>query len=395
MSSNKILLSIVTSTLLLPAASIVLDIHVPLPQGCLLTQALRANLLLQQISRPVNKEDDVDNNSNDYEGVDLFTRDVPHVTLYLADFDLETTSSASINATAPSSSTTLNQTKVDSFLSAIESLNMTHLNASSCPLSFTTSTSSSSSSSDGDSFFAINNDKYYKINGAYTMIPIVNTPCLQSLSDNLLQPLQPYLKQPPIIPSWIDSLPDEKEREEKSSKIEQYGSPNVLGDYEPHVTVGYNNQNTDATTTNRIVMMEEEVELCPTVDQCRDSKGQCQPIVSCFADPCQDSPDDKCNEGEICQPDYCGGCNYQCNEQGSPTLGDEEIGTLRADVMNTWNNAYQTVQGACGGYVLGVGVGKVGEGGTVLSGGRLKYWELRNDVTNMDDSSNELYASVD
>eukprot|EP00956_Cyclotella_meneghiniana_P004592 scaffold5650_cov66-Cyclotella_meneghiniana.AAC.1 len=279
LSTTKLLLSIITSTLLLaPSASILLDIHVPLPRGCLLTQALRANLLLQQISRPVNKEDDADNTPNDSEGVDLFTKDIPHVTLYLADFDLETASSASgNNATA---SPALNQTKVDSFLSTIESLNMTHLNASSCPLSFTTSTASSSSSSsaDGNSFFAINSDKYYTINGAYTMIPIVNTPCLQSLSNNLLEPLRPYLKQPPVIPSWIDSLPDEKERQEKLSNIEQYGSPNVLEDYEPHVTVGYNNQITDATTASisrTVAMNDEEIiaSPCPSADQCRDSNG--------------------------------------------------------------------------------------------------------------------------
>lgn len=370
MFSIKILL---TALSVLPiTTSIHLDIHIPLPQGCLLTQALRANLVLQETSRPPLSEDG--NEPDSWEGVDLFTKHRAHVTLYLADFDLEAESE---NVTLP---TTLNQTKVDAFLRTIDSLNFTSINASTCPLSFTAAETKDSASLVSDSFFSINNDKYFTINGAYTMIPVKNNDCLQSLSNKLLAPLQKFLKLPAQIPSWVNELP-ETERNEKIAKITEYGSPNVLENFEPHVTVGY-----DEHHTNR--KLQESP--CPS-EQCLDLEGVCQPILSCFADPCE-VPGVKCGEGEVCKPNLCGGCNFQCEPLSIQGSGQDQS-QLRLDAMEQWNEMFQTFSGDCNGNVMGVAVGRTGLGGTVLSGSELKHWEFVDDE-DVGNKMKGMYARV-
>lgn len=342
---------IAVSLLILPIASIHLDIHIPLPKGCLLTQALRANLMLQETSRSENGMGE----NESWEGVDLFTKHRAHITLYLADFDLEAEPN---NGTT---STTLNQTKVDAFLKTIDSLNFTSTNASHCPLSFTTETPAS------DSFFSINNDKYFIINGGYTMIPVKNNPCLQELSDRLLTPLHEFLKLPAQIPSWVTELPEE-ERREKVSKITQYGSPNVLENFEPHVTVGY-----DEHYSNR--RLKED--LCPS-GQCLDLEGLCKPVMSCFADPCAEVPDEKCGDGEVCKTNFCGGCNFQC-ESLAVNEFDTNQSQLRVDAMDQWNAQFLTISGECNCNALEVAVGRTGLGGTLLTGSELKLWEFVDD----------------
>jgi hypothetical protein len=370
MSAIKILLTVL-STQILPTTAILLDIHTPLPQGCLLTQALKANLALRQISRPPLTKDDSSSNNDSWEGVDLFTRHTPHITLYLADFDLEDESQ---NTTAP---TALNQTKVTSFLNTINSLNFTTINKSSCPLSFTAETDTT------DSFFSINNEKYYVINGAYTMIPVKNNACLQHLSDSLLEPLHKFLKLPSDIPSWVEDLPFE-EKTDKISKITSYGSPNVLDSFEPHVTVGYDEYN-----------YHRKLQSCPD-GQCQDLQGECQTVVSCFADPCTEVPGEKCSEGEVCQTNFCGGCNFECVSLLIRDSGREES-QLRVNAMDEWNGEFQTISGECNSNVAGVAVGKTGLGGTVLSDSRLEYWELiddEDDTLVAEDKVQSIYARV-
>lgn len=368
MFAVKILLTVV-SFHILPIASILLDIHIPLPEGCLLTQALRANLLLQETSRPPLSKDGTSETESSRESIDLFTKHRAHITLYLADFDLEAKSD---NETAPIA---LNQTKVDAFLKTIDSLNFTSIDASSCPLTFTAETPASSPSAT-ESFFSINNEKYFIINGAYTMIPVKINACLQNLSDSLLTPLRKFLKLPAQIPSWVQELPEE-EMKEKVSKINQYGSPNVLENFEPHVTVGY-----DENHSNR--RLQEDP--CPS-GQCKDLEGLCQPIISCFADPCTEVPGEKCDKGEVCKTNFCGGCNFQCESLAVNEFGMDQS-QLRVDAMDQWNSQFQTVSGECYGNVLEIAVGRTGLGGTVLTGSELKFWEF-TDYSN-DDISNVL-----
>ena len=157
---------------------------------------------------------DVDFGGGGGDVVDLFTQHTPHVTLYLADFALEDDDAQA----------ELNQTKVEAFTNAISSINFTEIIAGvNCPLSFANDQSTSA---------------YYKINGAFTMLPIENTQCLQALSEKLVYTLQPYLRRPIIVPSWVASLP-EPARSAAIYRCRTWGSPNVFEEFEPHVTVGY------------------------------------------------------------------------------------------------------------------------------------------------------------
>ena len=305
--------------------SIHLDIHVPLPKGCLKYHALLANRLLRSASRPPPAQTDDHNLTQPTEQVNLFSEHTAHLTLYLANFDLEMNNNENtplqtydgINNNNIAVSTVLNQTKVDAFKNTISSLNFTNVLAGlNCPLSFTTT----SSKYDDNSIF-------YNIQGAYTMVPIDITPCLQKLSDSILHSLKPYLKYPIEVPSWVAELP-EPDRSAAIYRTRQYGSPNVLQGFAPHVTVGY--------------------------------------------DP-----------------------NLMANNL-----------QWRIDTMNQWNDAYKQIRETCIDQVQGIALGKTGMGGTVLSSGRMGYWNVPvtsskskgGDETRVNDAKqdeNEHYAVVE
>lgn len=46
---------------------------------------------------------------------------------------------------------------------------------------------------------------------------------------------------------------------------------------------------------------------------CEDFAGNCQAELSCFIDPCEGK---SCNDGQICQSNYCGGCSSRCVDDG-------------------------------------------------------------------------------
>jgi len=43
--------------------------------------------------------------------------------------------------------------------------------------------------------------------------------------------------------------------------------------------------------------------------RCRTTTGTCDTIYHCFVDPCDNAV---CADGETCEADYCGGCNFIC-----------------------------------------------------------------------------------
>lgn len=301
---------VLLACLLRPILAIHLDIHVPLPEGCLKYHALLANRLLRSASRQTGRGGDGDDGKLPLpsEGVDLFREHTPHVTLYLADFDLEVAPSA--GGGADFAAAALNETKVSSFKGAISSLNFTEiLDGWDCPLSFT------ADSSDGGA--------YYTINGAYTMLPIEVTPCLQTLSNALLHALQTYVKYPVSVPSWVGQLP-EPERSAAIYRSRQYGSPNVLEGFVPHVTVGFD-------------------PAAPGLDA----------SLLGVHDPA----------GEL-------------NDGASVTLTDQTNLQWRTDTMKEWNDLYKQARGTCVDEVQGIAMGKTGMGGTVLSNSRMGYWKV-------------------
>lgn len=222
-------------TIIVISHAIYLDIHVPLPNdNCLMAQTLRANELLRSFSSS--------QNSNS-EQIDLFSKHTPHITLFLADFDLELHNESGAEDNNESLAK-LNATKVDSFLDTISKINLTNIVEG---LDCTLSLSPTQSSIDHHQYDSSNNrEKYYTINGAFTMLHVHNTPCLQALSHAVLEPIESFVKRPVQVPSWVASL-KEPERSAAIYRSRKYGSPNVLEGFVPHLTVGYD-PSTTATT---------------------------------------------------------------------------------------------------------------------------------------------------
>ncbi|KAL7469216.1 hypothetical protein ACHAXS_010396, partial [Conticribra weissflogii] len=172
-------LSLVFAATCVPhTGAINLDIHIPLPTGgCVVEEALRANWLLRDASPTGSFSSSSSSNSTrddaakapppaleqPSERIDLFARHTPHVTLFLSDFDLEdSTTIDDDHSNFPS----LNRTKLQQFLNAISSLNITDIALSmDCSLSYTTTTTTTTTPSSSSS-------KYYVVSGPYTMLPI-------------------------------------------------------------------------------------------------------------------------------------------------------------------------------------------------------------------------------
>ena len=167
-------MAVITACLFLVQAcdSVYLDVHIPLPEGCIKYNALLANRLLRR--------------SNNHEEVNLFSTHQSHITLYLADFELEMTDDDKV----------LNQTRLEEMKADIEKTNFTQIlsNEPSCQLSL-------QAGPDDPSHF-------YIVNGAYTMLPVKKTGCLQILSDTMLSALESYIRKPVEVPSWVNDLPE-------------------------------------------------------------------------------------------------------------------------------------------------------------------------------------------
>eukprot|EP01104_Vermistella_antarctica_P013471 TRINITY_DN4073_c0_g1_i1.p1 TRINITY_DN4073_c0_g1~~TRINITY_DN4073_c0_g1_i1.p1 ORF type:complete len:268 (+),score=49.85 TRINITY_DN4073_c0_g1_i1:125-928(+) len=72
--------------------------------------------------------------------------------------------------------------------------------------------------------------------GTYAMWNVTNSECLQNNSNTVVMALNDFITPNQSIPSWVNSLP-EPERTEKIDMIEQFGSPNVFSQFQPHVSV--------------------------------------------------------------------------------------------------------------------------------------------------------------
>lgn len=74
--------------------------------------------------------------------------------------------------------------------------------------------------------------------GGYALWEVALSPCLQAASDAVVNACWRYAKANQPIPVWVLQLP-QKEREAKIAMIRKYGSPNVFSQFEPHVTVAF------------------------------------------------------------------------------------------------------------------------------------------------------------
>ena len=233
-------------SIIIVSHAIYLDIHVPLPSDdCLMTQTLRANELLRSFSSS--------QNSNS-EQIDLFSRHTPHITLFLADFDLEIHDDDNGMEEDNESVAKLNVTKVDFFLETISKINFTQVvQGLECTLSLSTQ-----SFLEHHHYDSSNRGKFYIINGAFTMLNVQNNPCLKALSSAVLDPVESFIKRPVIVPSWVASL-KEPERSAAIYRCRKYGSPNVLEGFKPHLTVGYDPSTTETSAAAAHLHWREDV----------------------------------------------------------------------------------------------------------------------------------------
>jgi hypothetical protein len=210
-----------------------LDIHIPLLQSngsdddCLTTETLRANELLRSHSRAAAADSPIT------EQIDLFTTHTPHITLFLADFDLESNDDGG----------GVDETKLGHFLEAISALNFTHiLRGLQCTLSLTNESlvvpPDDYGEDDGSNNSHRDDHKFYTINGDYTMLRVQNTLCLRALSAAVLGAARAFVKHPVVVPSWAASLA-EPQRSAAIYRSRAYGSPSVLEGFLPHLTVGF------------------------------------------------------------------------------------------------------------------------------------------------------------
>jgi hypothetical protein len=84
------------------------------------------------------------------------------------------------------------------------------------------------------------------VSGSYGMWNTANPACLQRMSDSIVNATYKYAIPNQPIPSWVDGLP-EPTKSEKIHMIQEYGSPNVFSQFQPHVTLAFDGSPSNAS----------------------------------------------------------------------------------------------------------------------------------------------------
>eukprot|EP00762_Andalucia_godoyi_P000931 ANDGO_03835.mRNA.1 hypothetical protein DICPUDRAFT_160097 len=127
-------------------------------------------------------------------GINLSSVEEPHVTLYLTDF---------LGGSAPELSRRIRQI------------------ASSLPVGYACTFETTPSCVNGS---------------AYTLWTVTNPPCLQYLSDLIVNRTVDLVVPDQPVPPWVWSLPHDV-AVKKADYVRRYGSPNVFDQFNPHITV--------------------------------------------------------------------------------------------------------------------------------------------------------------
>ncbi|KAG2392426.1 hypothetical protein C9374_012678 [Naegleria lovaniensis] len=87
---------------------------------------------------------------------------------------------------------------------------------------------------------SVSTTTYFNVSGSYAMWDVQNSPCLQGLSNAIVNATARYVdpRSKSTIPSWVNNLPPQL-RQVKILMIQQYGSPNVFSQFQPHVTIAH------------------------------------------------------------------------------------------------------------------------------------------------------------
>ena len=193
---------------------------------------------------------------------------------------------------------------------------------------------------------------YYVINGDYTMLRIRYSDCLRSISDALLGALKSHVRRPVIVPSWLASMP-EPYRSMGIYRCREYGSPNVLDGFVPHVTVGYDPANASSSMSSSSLTAETKTDRGDGVDG-RDN-------------------------------------NATTYDDDGRTKRRRDLMRWRIDAMERWGRMYERLTPPTAPYdgdgegttcvddVGGIALGVSGVGGTVLANKNMGYWSLHRD----------------
>jgi 2'-5' RNA ligase len=191
-----------------------LNIHMPLHKvnsswtfdSCPYNAALEANLALRE--------------NSDTEELNFFETHTPHITLFLTEFDVPDE----------------NETILNEIAAIVDQVVSNHSHTM-CNVQWPEQQGSP------------------HVASAYAMYPIPESDCLHQLSNDIVTALQPYVKRPQEIPAWVYNLPLFTQWR-KIWYIKKYGSPNVFGDYTPHVTVGYD-ESADPEDRKQALLLEQ------------------------------------------------------------------------------------------------------------------------------------------
>lgn len=174
-----------------------LDIHLLLSRD--------ANELVEFISGRVRALDSGDD-------IDFKTKSTPHITLYLTEFEAD---------------------KRDALLITLDTLIGT---LPACPVHLLSP---------------------FNISGQYAMWEVETSKCLQFLSDSVVNATAQFAVKNQSVPSWVYSVP-EPIRSEKIRFVREYGSPNVFSQFQPHVTLAFDDKAERLKNVSRVSISNVE-----------------------------------------------------------------------------------------------------------------------------------------
>ena len=74
--------------------------------------------------------------------------------------------------------------------------------------------------------------------GSFAMMRVVRSACLQFFSDAIVNATHSLAVPNQTAPAWVNDLP-EPERSAKLKLVAEFGSPNVFGEFDPHVSLAW------------------------------------------------------------------------------------------------------------------------------------------------------------
>lgn len=86
--------------------------------------------------------------------------------------------------------------------------------------------------------------------GSYSMLPVTTGSCLQNMSDVIVARTHHLALPNQTAPAWLLLLP-EPQRSRKMDMLNRFGSPNVFGEYDAHITLACSENATDLAISTR------------------------------------------------------------------------------------------------------------------------------------------------